>query len=90
VRSGDPETITAAVVGLPRSAGVATGTVTFSIVGGSAHCSSGDTVALVSGAATCDTSAAGSSGSTEVVTATYNGDDTFDASTSPARTITVR
>ena len=45
-------------------------------------CAGGDTVSLVSGAATCIATAATAAGSTYIVTATYSGDGTFAASTS--------
>jgi hypothetical protein len=47
-------------------------------------------VSLVAGAATCTTNAAVSAGSPYVVTATYGGDATFNASTSNTRTMRVR
>jgi hypothetical protein len=95
VRSGDPATITAGVVGLPRAAGTATGAVTFSVSpissgAPSLTCGGGDSVPLVSGAAACDIAAVGPSGSTYSVTATYSGDSTFTGSNSISRTITVR
>ena len=83
------------MVGLPRSAGTATGTVTFSIssadgAGQSLSCTGGDTVALASGVAICDIAAIGSAGSTYTVTASYSGDSTFNSVDSNSRTITVR
>jgi Bacterial Ig-like domain (group 3)/Glycosyl hydrolase family 26 len=95
VRTGNPVPIKTAVFGLPRSAGTATGTVMFTISvasgsGPAPSCAGGDTVDLVSGLATCDVAAAGSSGSTYTVTAAYSGDSTFSSSNSNTRTITVR
>lgn len=94
VRSGDPATITASVVGLPRAAGAATGAVTFSVSpissgGQSLTCGGGDSVPLVSGVAACDIAAVGPSGSAYSVTATYSGDSTFTTSNSISSTITV-
>jgi hypothetical protein len=95
VPAGQPATVTALVVGLPRSAGTATGSVTFSIssadgAGQSLTCDGGDSVALASGRATCDIAAVGPSGSIDTVTATYSGDSTFTSVASNSRTITVR
>jgi hypothetical protein len=95
VRSGDPAMVTAFVAGLPRSAGTATGTVTFSVSpvdgsGQSLSCDGGDTVPLASGAATCSIATLGPAGSTYTVTASYSGDSTFTASASNSRTVTVR
>ena len=80
-------------VGQPASAGTATGSVTFSLLGASGPsltCAGGDTVALVAGAGTCTINAAVSPGSPYVVTATYSGDAPFNASASNTRTIRVR
>ncbi len=94
VASGASAVLTATVVGRrPAAAGKRTGTVTFSVVGSSGQaltCTGGDTVPLVSGVATCDTTAAVATGSPYVVTATYSGDNTFNVSTSSTRTIKVR
>ena len=95
VQSGDPTTVKAFVVGLPRSAGTATGTVTFSIssadgAGQSLSCTGGDTVALASAVAICDIASIGSAGSTYTVTASYSGDSTFNSVDSNSRTITAR
>ncbi len=82
------------MVGSPRSAGAATGTVTFSVSpvdgsGQSLSCDGGDTVSLASGAATCSIATLGPAGSTYTVTASYSGDSTFAASASNSRTVTV-
>ena len=95
VPSGDPATVTAQVVGLPRSAGTATGTVTFSVSpadgsGQSLSCDGGDMVSLASGAATCSIATLGPAGSIYTVTASYSGDSTFTAGASNTRTVTVR
>jgi hypothetical protein len=93
VASGAAATVTATVLGQPASAGTATGSITFSLLGASGQtlaCAGGDTVSLVAGVATCTTNAAVSAGSPYVVTATYSGDATFNASTSNTRTIRVR
>lgn len=93
VPSGGSATITAAVLGVPASAGTPTGTVTFSLVGASGRslaCVGGDIAPVTSGVATCATAPAASADSPYVVTATYSGDTTFDGSTSNTRTIRVR
>ena len=93
VAPGDSVVLTATVVSRRAAAGKRTGTVTFSAVGSSGQtltCAAGDTVPLVSGVATCDTTAAVATGSPYVVTATYSGNNTFNVSTSSTRTIKVR
>jgi hypothetical protein len=67
--------------------------VTFSVVsasGQSLACMAGDTVPVASGLATCATAPVAASDSPYVVTATYSGDATFDASVSNTRTVRVK
>ena len=93
VQAGGSAVISAAVFGQPSSVGTPTGTVTFAISGASGQtlsCAGGDTVSLVSGAATCTATAATAAGSPYVVTATYSGDGTFAASTSRSKNIRVK
>ena len=93
-RSGSPGIVTARVTGDPTSAGTPTGSVTFSILGTSGpavECAAGDTIVLVSGAATCHVPTGFVSvGSPYTVSATYHGDGNFTPSTSSSKTFHVR
>ena len=93
-RSGGPGIVAARVSGDPTSAGTPTGSVTFSILGTAGpavECSGGDTIVLVSGAATCNVPTGFvSAGSPYTVSATYTGDGNFTPSTSSSKTFKVR
>ena len=91
--SGSPAIITAAVSGVPATAGTPTGTVTFAVTseaGATVACDSSDTLTLSAGTATCTvTSALVLSGSPYSVVATYNGDGNFTTSASSPKPIKV-
>ncbi|MFF4281614.1 Ig-like domain repeat protein [Streptomyces kronopolitis] len=74
--AGQPVTVTASVTSLPPGAGTPTGTVTFDFGDGTPPV----TVPLTDGTADA-THAFGAAGSPYTITATYNGDDSFSAST---------
>ncbi|MFE3551967.1 Ig-like domain repeat protein [Streptomyces kronopolitis] len=74
--AGQPVTVTASVTSLPPGAGTPTGTVTFDFGDGTPPV----TVPLTDGTAGA-THAFGAAGSPYTITATYNGDDSFGAST---------
>ncbi|MBI0295058.1 Ig-like domain repeat protein [Streptomyces sp. PRKS01-29] len=75
--SGQPVTLTATVVPIAPGTGVPTGTVTFDFGDGTATV----TAPLADGLASLTRSYAGASGSPYTVTATYNGDTNYTAST---------